>query len=103
WGNIQPFERRVIANIVGRLPVRHLPDDLSSIQIDGRDTPPWWFHQRQTLYGESSAALTATTGRGATATAGGGIPGSTAARRIRVGRSSLDVVHIRALPVGGNQ
>src|SRR5256885_9115147 len=35
--NRQPFERRMIADVVRRVAVRHLPENLAAIEIDGGD------------------------------------------------------------------
>jgi hypothetical protein len=47
--NIQPFERRMIPDVVRRLPVGYPPSDLVSIQVNGRDAPVWRLNQRQAL------------------------------------------------------
>jgi len=47
--NRQPFQRRMIADAVGRFSVRHLPDELAAIEIDRRDASVRRLQQRQTL------------------------------------------------------
>ena len=35
-GDVQALQRRVVADVVRGLAVRHLPDDLAGIEVDGR-------------------------------------------------------------------
>src|SRR6266851_1954750 len=52
-GNVEALERRVVPDVVGRIAVRNLPDDLALVQIDRADAPVRRLHDRQALARES--------------------------------------------------
>ena len=51
--NGQPFERRVVADVVRRFAVRDLPEDLALVQIDRADARVRRLEQRQSLHGRA--------------------------------------------------
>src|SRR6185436_7057917 len=44
---IDAGQRRMVANVVGCLSVRHHPEVFTGVEIDGGNSPPWWLDQRQ--------------------------------------------------------
>src|SRR5215510_31283 len=85
--DLDAFEGRVIPDVVGRVAVRDLPDDLAFIQAEGSYAAVRWLRERQTLNVEAAAALAsaaATTRRAAAAATSRGI--RAALRSICTGR-----------------
>src|SRR5262245_50711072 len=82
--NVDPFERRVVPDVVGRVAVRDLPDDLAFVEADGADAAVRRLCNRQALHIEPTAAFTtaATATSGCTAAAAAG-------RRIRAALGSV--------------
>ncbi len=60
--NLQPFQRRVVADVVRRVAVRDLPQDLAAIEADRRDAAVGRLDDRQALDRQpGTAALTTAT------------------------------------------
>ena len=47
--NVQAFERRIIADVIGRRSARNLPSDFAAVNIDGRDAPIGRLDDRESL------------------------------------------------------
>ena len=71
--NVETLERVMIAHGVWCFTMRHLPDNLTLVEIDGRYGAIGWLEQRQALHGKPTAA--------------------TGARGLR--RETLHIVHVR--------
>src|SRR5438067_12929783 len=69
----------MVADIVRRLAVRDVPEDLAFVEIDGADARIWRFQQRQSLHSQPAAAFAAGWRRGR------GLPRRSAARFTRRG------------------
>ena len=54
--NVQALQRRMVAHVVRRVAVRHLPDDLAAIEIDRGDRSVRRLEDRQAVDGEPAAA-----------------------------------------------
>ena len=60
-GIVEALERRMILDVVRRLAVRDLPDELALVQIERRDAAVRRLDERQTLHGQAAAAFAAAT------------------------------------------
>ena len=52
FGMFNPFERRVVADVVRRVAVRRLPQQVAAIEIDSGDQPVRRLDERQPLHVE---------------------------------------------------
>src|SRR5262245_27954801 len=58
--NSLPAERRMVANVVGRVAVRHLPDNVAAIEIDRGDRAVWRLENRDPVDRQSATAAATT-------------------------------------------
>ena len=88
--NGHALQRRMILDVVGRIAMRDLPDEITFVQIDGCDPAIRRLHKRQSLNGHPTPTAFAIT----TASAAGAPP---ALRRscVRISRLTLHVAEIR--------
>src|SRR5262245_9678066 len=78
-GDVDPFERRIVPDVVRRVAVRDLPEDFALVEADRADAPVRRLHDRQALDVEATAtALTA-----ASTTTAGCATAAAPCRRIR--------------------
>ena len=93
--DVQPLQRRIVADEVGRLPGRDLPDDVAAIQVDGADRGVGRLQQRQAVHRQAARTAGGRRGLGRRRRIGPLVITRPPDHRHPLAGHAHDVVHIR--------